>query len=106
MVRKEQIEDALMELGVTPRLKGFNHIVDSVFLIDKDNSYIGEIGELREAIALQNSITPSKVEKNMRHALNIALKSDDEILCKYFKNVRKGQANLLSMLYMQLKRGA
>lgn len=103
MIKKELVEAALLELNIAPYLKGFKYIVNAILLMDQDNSYICEIGKLRDTIALQEGVPATTVEKNIRTAIQDRINCDESIKTKYFGSIRKGQAALLSNLYMRLR---
>lgn len=65
---RKKVGDALLQLGITPDLKGFNYIIDMVEMIDK-----GEVGKITEAyktIGERRNETACSVERCIRHAIS------------------------------------
>lgn len=68
---RTRIEDVLMEMGVPTNVKGFLYIADAVeILIEKQNVQITNF--LYPEIAKKHGTTPSRVERSIRHAFEIA----------------------------------
>lgn len=64
---RKKVGDALLQLGITPDLKGFNYIIDMVEMIDK-----GELSKVTAGyaiIAKKYGNTASGIERGIRHAI-------------------------------------
>lgn len=64
---RKKVGDALLRLGITPDLKGFNYIIDMVEMIDKE----GDIKIIAgyEIVGKKHKSDGSKVERAIRHAI-------------------------------------
>lgn len=74
----EVIEKLLKEIGIPCNLVGYMHITHALKLIVSDNSYIHEITKrLYPAIAERVGSTPPRVERGIRHAIEVVWNSRD-----------------------------
>ena len=63
----------MCRLGVSLRVKGFYMLRTAIRLTLEDESYIYNItGRLYPAVAKELNSTPCRVERNMRHAIEVA----------------------------------
>lgn len=70
---EETIEDLLLELGVPCHLNGHPYLVTAVMAAAKEPGTIGAItGELYPQVAKAFDTTPSRVERAIRHAIEVA----------------------------------
>jgi two-component system response regulator (stage 0 sporulation protein A) len=77
-----KINKLLYEWGVQPHLLGFIYLKNAVKLVSKDPKNLHQITKvLYPAIAKANDTTASRVERDIRHAIEIALYNmgDDEV---------------------------
>ena len=65
---KKKIQDTLLELGVTPNLKGFNYICDAVEMINKEGRI--KVTYIYNKIARDNNEKMMCVERTIRHAIS------------------------------------
>ena len=71
---KDYVIDVLMNIGVPAGIKGFTYICDAIELFNTDPYYPdGKISALYIDIAKKYHTTPSRVERSIRHAFDIAL---------------------------------
>lgn len=72
-MEKTEIKDmhkVLLDIGIPSSLLGYTYIVEGLKLIDDDNTYLRNITKrLYVDVAHNCSVTPSKVERNIRHAI-------------------------------------
>lgn len=69
----EKITSVFLMVGIPAHIKGFHYLREGVRLVMEDNSYINKITkELYPAIAKRFDTTPSKVERAIRHAIEVA----------------------------------
>jgi two-component system response regulator (stage 0 sporulation protein A) len=83
---KTEVEDALMELGVSCNLAGFNYVADAVTAVVKDPHYKNCITKcLYPDIAKLHDTTPVRVERCVRTAVaKVFDRCDVEVLSEYF----------------------
>lgn len=75
---EEQLSKYLAECDIRPHLKGYSYIRDAI-LIKAGNPGIQTTGEngLYDRVALEHNSTASRVERAIRHAIEVAWKSDN-----------------------------
>lgn len=64
---RKKVGDALLQLGITPDLKGFNYIIDMVEMIDKGK--VGKVTVAYKIIGKKRNSTGERVERAIRHAI-------------------------------------
>ena len=92
-----KITDSLISLGVPAHILGFDYLREAISLVICDRSYIQSLTtRLYPEIAKKFDSTPSRVERAMRHAVEVAFdRGDPEIISNYFSysiNKNKGKA--------------
>ena len=82
------IADTLKELGIPVNILGYRYLNDAIELALKDETIIHRVSkEIYPAVADINKSTASRVERNIRHAIEFAFtKSKSPILFDVFKN--------------------
>ena len=82
------ITDIIHELGVPAHIKGYRYIRHAVELVIKDMDLLGAVTkELYPQVSEEFDSTPSRVERAIRHAIDVAWKrGNQKALKKYFKN--------------------
>lgn len=69
----EKITSVFLMVGIPAHIKGFHYLREGVRLVMEDSSYINKITkELYPEIAKRFETTPSKVERAIRHAIEVA----------------------------------
>lgn len=68
-------EDLLIELGITPNLKGFDYICKAINYISADRAI--KMCSVYELVAKDCETTSSRVERAIRHALSKADKESE-----------------------------
>lgn len=96
MKRKEMIERMLRRLGVPAHLKGYGYLVDAISMMYEDPTYQNAITKrLYPDIAQKNSTTRSRVERAIRHAIEVGMKRADteylEEIFSYTYSTEKGK---------------
>lgn len=67
------LSEILMDIGITPNLSGFRYTKTAIELIQQDETMLLPItGKLYPTIAEKHQSTPSRVERAMRHAIQVA----------------------------------
>lgn len=104
-MNRAKIEDTLLVMGVPAGIKGFTYIADAIEIFDERGTNISMTKELYPAIAEKRNTIPSRAERAIRHAFEIArsCKGDYECVEYYigFKNCENSSS--LKMLYKRIK---
>jgi two-component system response regulator (stage 0 sporulation protein A) len=82
------IVDILKKVGMPPHLKGYNYVVRAVLLCLSDSSYLDQITyRLYPDIAKEFDTTPSRVERAIRHAVEVVFdRGDPDYIFEVFGN--------------------
>ena len=82
------ISKILHQLGIPSHIKGYNYIRESVFLFYKNSdSYGGITKEIYPEVALKYSTTASRVERAIRHAIEVSWnRGDYDLMEELFGN--------------------
>ena len=85
---RREIEAIMVDIGVPAHIKGYRYLVWAVQLAVKDETMIDAITfGLYPAVAEQFDTSSSKVERAIRHAIEVAWdRGDLDTLQKYFGN--------------------
>jgi two-component system response regulator (stage 0 sporulation protein A) len=68
-----EITNIIHEIGVPAHIKGYVYLREAITLVVKDIELLGAVTkELYPAIALKFNTTPSRVERAIRHAIEVA----------------------------------
>lgn len=80
------VTEILHEIGVPAHIKGYQYLREAIILTVKDMDAINAVTKvLYPAVARKFSTTPSRVERAIRHAIEVAWdRGDLETLQKYF----------------------
>lgn len=80
------VTDIILEIGVPAHIKGYQYVRDSIILAVNQPEVINGITKiLYPAVAKQNGTTSSRVERAIRHAIEVAWdRGDVDILNSYF----------------------
>lgn len=105
-MKREKVEDALLEMGIPAGIKGFTYIPDAIEIFEKRGISVSFTKGIYPAIAKERCATPSSVERGIRHALDIARspRGNADIVQKYIGTVYTANSHSLKQLYMMLKR--
>ena len=71
-MNRAKIEDTLLATGVPAGILGFNYIVDAIQIFGERGTDISITKELYPSIAKKCNTTPSRVERAIRHAIEVA----------------------------------
>ena len=70
---EEKISDIFISIGIPPHIKGYNYLREGIKYMVEDPSIINNVTkELYPTIAEKYETTPSKVERAIRHAIEVA----------------------------------
>lgn len=68
-----EITNIIHEIGVPAHIKGYHYLRDAIIMVVEDIDLLGAVTkELYPAIAKTNRTTPSRVERAIRHAIEVA----------------------------------
>ena len=68
-----EITNIIHEVGVPAHIKGYHYLRDAIMMVVDDMELLGAVTkELYPAIAIKNNTTPSRVERAIRHAIEVA----------------------------------
>lgn len=87
-----KIRSALLDIGVPDHIIGHRYLVTALTIAVKDQNAVHAITSyLYPAVAEQYNTTGSRVERAIRHAIEVAWdRGDLEVLAKYFGNTVSG----------------
>lgn len=103
---RSKVEDVLFAIGIPANVKGFKYITDAMEVLENDGCGISVTKWLYPEIAKKNKATPSRVERAIRHAFEIAksARGDYENFEKYIGFVNTTNSAALISLYKHIKR--
>lgn len=80
------VTDIIHEIGVPAHIKGYQYLREAIILTINDMDIINAVTKvLYPAVARKFSTTPSRVERAIRHAIEVAWdRGDVEVLQKFF----------------------
>ncbi len=80
------VTDILHQIGVPAHIKGYHYLRKSILMVLSNMNLLGAITkELYPAVAKEFSTTPSRVERAIRHAIEVAWdRGDVEVLNSFF----------------------
>ena len=80
------VTDVIHEIGVPAHIKGYQYLREAIILTINDMDVINAVTKvLYPAVAKKFSTTPSRVERAIRHAIEVAWdRGDIEVLQKFF----------------------
>lgn len=80
---QREINSLLTSLGITSNYKGFYYISQAVLLTTSGIEDLSLITKrLYPHIALMHNTSSKNVERNIRHAISIAWKTNPQLICK------------------------
>lgn len=105
-MNRNKVEDVLFSMGISANLKGFGYIADAMEVFDKTGFQISVTKFLYPQIATKNNTVPSRVERAIRHVLEIArsARGNHENFDKYIGFANTTNAAALISLYKHIKR--
>ncbi len=91
-----EVTNIIHEIGVPAHIKGYQYLRDAIMMVVKDIDLINSITkQLYPSIAKAYNTTPSRVERAIRHAIEVAWSRGQvetiDSLFKYTINVGKGK---------------
>lgn len=103
---RNKVENILFKIGIPTNVKGFDYIADAMEVFEENGHRISITKCLYPEIAKRNDTTPSRVERAIRHALEIAnsTRGDYENFEKYIGLTNTTNSAALISLYKHIKR--
>ncbi|MGI6156838.1 MAG: sporulation initiation factor Spo0A C-terminal domain-containing protein [Enterococcus lemanii] len=99
------IRRVLLSYGIPPLIKGYAYITKAELLMLKDNYYVNNLSDgIYIKIAAQYETTSEKVERAIRHAIDISWSWEHELsLKKYYPStIRPTNCEFLIFLFEQI----
>ncbi len=80
------VSDIMHQIGVPAHIKGYQYLREAIILSINDNDMIDSVTKfLYPTVAKRFETTPSRVERAIRHAIEVAWdRGDVDVLCSYF----------------------
>ncbi len=80
------VTEIIHQIGVPAHIKGYNYLREAIMLSVKDNDMINSVTKvLYPTVAKKNQTTSSRVERAIRHAIEVAWdRGDIDVLNSYF----------------------
>jgi two-component system response regulator (stage 0 sporulation protein A) len=80
------VTEVIHQIGVPAHIKGYHYLRDAIiFAIESPDIINSVTKELYPTVAKKNSTTPSRVERAIRHAIEVAWdRGDVDVLNAYF----------------------
>ena len=80
------VTEIIHQIGVPAHIKGYNYLRESIILAIKDSEIINSVTKtLYPTVAKEHSTTSSRVERAIRHAIEVAWdRGDVNVLNSYF----------------------
>lgn len=88
-----EVTKVIHEIGVPAHVKGYQYLRDAIMLVVDEINYLGAVTkELYPAIAQKYDTTPSRVERAIRHAIELAWdRGDLDKINKFFGYTISGE---------------
>lgn len=104
-MNRTKIENVLIDMGIPAGILGFNYIADAVEIFEERGTDIGVTKELYPAIAEKNNTTPSRAERAIRHAFEVARspKGNYDVVEKYIGFMNCSNFPSLVMLHKKIE---
>jgi len=81
-----EVTEVMHQIGIPAHVKGYQYIRDAILMVVEDISLLGAVTkELYPDIAKKNDTAPSRVERGIRHAIELAwVRGNNDTLKKIF----------------------
>ncbi|MDD2400681.1 MAG: sporulation transcription factor Spo0A [Clostridia bacterium] len=108
-----EVTNIIHQMGVPAHIKGYQYLRDAILLVVNEISYLGAVTkELYPAISEKYDTTPSRVERAIRHAIELAwARGNVEMMNKFFGytiNIQRGKptnSEFIAMIADKLRLG-
>ena len=99
---RKKIENALIEMGIYPNLKGFGYICEAVEILENNNRDMKIVDGVYREISEKIGVTKLSVERAIRHAITKADRKG-EAFKKYIGIENATNAAFLHTLALRMK---
>lgn len=94
--KEQEVTSVMQQMGVPAHIKGYQYLRDAILMVIKEISLLGGVTkELYPMIAQKYQTTPTRVERAIRHAIELACdRGNVEIMNRYFGytiNIQRGK---------------
>lgn len=105
-MNRTKVEDVLFAMGIPANIKGFGYIADVLDVMDEKGCSASITKIIYPEVAKKNHATPSRVERAIRHAFEIANsdRGDYEVFEKYIGHINTNNGAALTSIYKRIKR--
>lgn len=105
-MKKENVENVLIKMGMPVKLKGFQYITDAVMLLDTPEWENPKWTALYYKIGLMHQDTASRVERAIRNAFTTTRNrvADYEMIERYIGFTNCENSNSIAYLYKNIKK--
>lgn len=105
-MNRNRVEDVLFAMGIPANIKGLGYIADALDVMDEKGCSSSITKIIYPEVAKKNHATPSRVERAIRHAFEIANseRGDYEVFEKYIGHINTNNGAALTSLYKRIKR--
>ncbi len=80
-----EITEILHKVGVPAHIKGYYYLREAILMAIKDVSYLNQVTKrLYPEVAAKNGTTPSRVERAIRHSIEVAWERGDVDAIEYY----------------------
>ena len=90
---KDRVGDLLINLGVTPALKGFYYILDAVEIVTNNPEI--KASDMYEVISIRHNTEAKRVDRSLRHAFS---KISEYHKASYFGDVKYSNMGYISII--------
>lgn len=101
---RKKVGDVLINLGITPEVKGFNYIIDMAEMVSKCENQ--KMMNIYEMVAEKNNTTASRTERAIRHCISNVDRNCEEST-ELFGEIKKiSNSKFVHILVYRLKEDA
>lgn len=82
----ERVTDVIVELQIPANVLGYRYLRDAIVMAIEDKQYMNKTIALYTKVAEKNNSTASRVERAIRHGIEISRYKNEEAYRKYVSN--------------------
>jgi two-component system, response regulator, stage 0 sporulation protein A len=90
---EQEVTKVIHEIGIPAHIKGYQYLRVAIIMVTQNIAYLGAITkELYPTLARQYNTTPTRVERAIRHAIELAWeRGDSDKIYQYFGLINTGE---------------